>query len=152
MEHQIQTSSTPSFSMSDFNAADTAKMEIMLFGRRTGWFWEFAGPGHAKTIAYNDARARERLEEDARREQQMVNGKKYKATVESVEDVKARNINAVVSRLVGWNDVEMDGQIFPFSPDNARRFLEDPARGAILVEALEFLFEASSFMKRSQTN
>jgi hypothetical protein len=148
MENQVQGTSVPSFSLSDFSAADTATMQVIVFGRPTGWYWTFAGPGHPQTIEYNDARARDRLHEDRMKEQALTNGKKWKPAEESVDDVKMRNVNAVVARLVGWSDIEFDGKIFPFSPENARLFLKDPSRGAVLMQALEFIFDDTSFMKR----
>ena len=140
----------PSFSLDAFEAEDTAKMEVLdTAGRPTGWFWEFAGPGHPRTEALNNRLARERLHKSAQIEQSQVNGRKWKADEETPDQIRAANITNRVERLIGWSEVVIDGQAFTFSPGKAVEFLSHPKRIGVLTQAVEFLASEKSFTKRS---
>lgn len=133
-----------------FEAADTGKMEVIdINGNLTGWFWEFAGPGHPKTEAVNNKFARQRLARQAQMESAQVNGRKWKADQELPEDVRARNIADMVERLIGWSDIEIGGKPFPFTPEAAKEFLSHPKRVGVLTQAMEFLANEKSFTPRS---
>lgn len=141
----------PSFDMDAFEASDTGKMEVLdAAGRPTGWFWEFAGPGHPKTEALNNRFARERLHKAALMEQAQVNGRKWKADEEDPAEVRAKNIRDLVDRLVGWSPVEIGGRDFPFTSENAIEFLSHPKRVGVLTQAMEFLAAEKSFSPRSE--
>lgn len=136
-------------SLDDFSAADTADMTVTVNGKLTNWVWTFAGPGHPKTVEQTNKAARERLHEARQQEQARVNGKKVKLPEESVEDVRARNVNFVVDRLIGWSPVRIGGQDYPFTPDNARKLIGDPGRISLLTQALEFISDDQAFTRRS---
>lgn len=141
-----------SLSFDAFEASDTSTMEVLdVQGNPTGWFWEFAGPGHPKTVALNNRISRERLRKQAQIEQAQANGRKYKADQETPDDVRARNIADLVERLVGWSDIEINGKPFPFTAENATEFLSHPKRTGALVQAMEFLADEKSFTPRSAT-
>lgn len=141
----------PSFSFDAFEASDTAKMQVLdAAGNPTGWFWEFAGPGHPKTEALNNRYARERLRKAQQIEQAQVNGKKWKAEDEDPNEIKSRNIADLVERLVGWSDVEIGGKLFAFSPEAAIEFLSHPKRVGVLTQAMEFVASEKSFTPRSE--
>ena len=113
----------PSFSFDAFEASDTAKMQVLdAAGNPTGWFWEFAGPGHPKTEALNNRYARERL----------------------------RKAQQIEQALVGWSDVEIGGKLFAFSPEAAIEFLSHPKRVGVLTQAMEFVASEKSFTPRSE--
>jgi hypothetical protein len=137
------------FDIDDLDALDTAEMIVLSNGRPTDWVWTFAGPGHEKSVAASNAVARERLRMDAAQEQARVNGKKWKAEEETPAEALNRNAGYVVDRLIGWTPVKLGGQDYPFTPDNARKILTDPKKGALMLQALEFLAESASFTKRS---
>lgn len=140
----------PSFSMDDFAAADTGKMQVLdAAGNPTGWFWEFAGPGHPKTEALNNRLARERLHKSAQIEQAQVNGRKWKAEEDEPDEVRAKNIADLVERIVGWSEVEIDGETFAFSAAAAIEFLSHPKRVGVLTQAMEFVATEKSFTQRS---
>lgn len=130
-------------------AADTADMTVMSGGKPTDWVWTFAGPGHEKAIEQSNRLARERLKLDAEQERSRVNGKKWRADPESPEEARRRHVDFIVERLVGWSDVSMAGKPFPFSVENARAFLGNPAAIAVATQALEFLGDDRSFTRRS---
>lgn len=136
------------FDIDEIDSIDTADMTVYVNGRATTWVWTFAGPGHPKAVELSNRVARERLRREAEQEQARVNGKKWHAEQETPEDMAKRNADYVVGRLLGWTDVMMGGKPFPFSPDNARALLIDPKKGALALQALEFLGDQKSFMKR----
>lgn len=140
----------PSFSLDAFEASDTGKMEVLdAAGNPTGWFWEFAGPGHPKTEALNNRFARERLHKAAQMEQAQVNGRKWKAEQEDPDELRAKNIRDLVERLIGWSPVQIGGKDFPFAPESAVEFLSHPKRVGVLAQAMEFVASEKSFTPRS---
>lgn len=137
----------------DFSTADTADMEVRANGKATGWIWTFAGPGHPKTVEQNNRIARSALKEQKAKETARVNGKKWQPDDEDVEDIRKRNIDFVVERIVGWSDIQVKGkgdktEPYPFTAENARKLLSDPSKAGLLAQAYEFLGESDSFTKR----
>jgi hypothetical protein len=143
------TAAAASFSLSDFEDAETGKMTVSIHGRPTDWVWTFAGPGHPQTIEQANRLAKERLHEDRLNEQRRLNGKKVVLPEESVDDVRAANVKQVVDRLIGWSPVVIDGADYPFTPENAFNLLIDRRRPALLIQAMEFLAAENSFTPRS---
>lgn len=136
-------------SLDDLNSADTGEMTVIINGRPTDWKWYFAGPGHEKTVELNNRLARDRLHRERQIEQAQVNGKKYKSPEESVDEIRARNVENVVARLLGWSPIEIDRQPFEFSAEQARKLLLDPKKIGLLAQALDFLADEASFTQRS---
>lgn len=133
-----------------FDAVDTAEMVVLTpDGRLSQWVWTFAGPGHPSTIAQSNRLARERLHEDSQKEAARVNGRKWKSVEESPDDVRAKNANFIIERLISWDGATRAGQPFPYSVESARQILLDPRKSGILIQALEFLGENASFTPRS---
>jgi hypothetical protein len=147
-----QVAAAGSFDLSSFDAVDEAEMEVYANGQPTGWKFRIAGPGHPKTIEQSNKLAKERLRREKEQEQARINGKRWKAPDESVDEVLERNVNLVVDRLLGWSPVTMDGKDYPFSVENARALLLDRRKGQLLIQALEFLGDEQSFGKRSASN
>lgn len=145
-----ETAGVPSLDFDAFEASETGKMQVMdVHGNPTGWWWEFAGPGHPKTEALNNRLARERLHKSRMMEQAQVNGRKWKADEESPDDLRAKNIADLVERLVGWSDINIGGEPLVFSPEAATKFLSHPKRVGVLTQAMEFLASEHSFTPRS---
>ncbi|MHA6731749.1 hypothetical protein [Devosia sp. A369] len=141
----------PSFSLDAFEASDTGKMQVLdAAGNPTGWFWEFAGPGHPRTEALNNRLARERLRKSALMEQAQVNGKKWHADKDEPDELRAKNIADLVDRIVGWSEVEIGGKPFPFTPEAAIEFLSHPKRISVLTQAMEFVSSDRAFAPRSE--
>lgn len=134
----------PTFSLSDFAAAETADMVVVIDGRASDWVWTFAGPGHAQTIALSSKLAKEALDQQQAVEQALVNGRKVKVPTPTTEEVRAKNIDNVVARIVGWTPVRIDGKDYPFTQDNARALLSNPAM-PFAMQAMEFLAADDAF-------
>jgi hypothetical protein len=136
-------------SLDELDAVDEAHMTVVVNGKETTWVWTFAGPGHPQTVDQADRLSRERLHQDRLKEQAQVNGRKWKAPEESVDEVRGRNIAWVVERLIGWSPVKIGGEMVPFSAEAATKLLSDPRKGALLTQAMEFLAAETSFTKPS---
>lgn len=149
MTEQNVVEAVESFDISDLDAADEAHMTVLSNGKLTNWTWTFAGPGHPKTVALSNRLTREVLHEEKLKEQAQANRKKWSATEETPEQVINRTVGMVVDRLIGWSPVKINGEPYPFSPDNARAILSDPRKGALLTQALEFIGDEKSFTRRS---
>lgn len=144
-----QASST--FSIDQLYAADEAEMVVVSNGKPTDWVWRFAGPGHPQTVDQTNRVLRESLRREHGKEQARANGKKWKVEEETPEEVRRSNINFVLERLLGWSSVKLtpDGEDYPFTPENARKILEDRRMGGLLFQAVEFLGDDQSFTPRS---
>jgi hypothetical protein len=152
MSKDQAVSAIPEFSLSDLEAADTSVMTVEVNGKLTNWTWTFAGPGHPQTVAQSNRMARDRLHQDRQLEQQRLNGKKVKLPEETVDEVRERNVRSVVERIVDWSPVKINGELYPFTTDNAYKLLIDRSRIGLLTQATEFLFADDSFKQRSVPN
>lgn len=151
-KEQATVAAIPEFTFSDLEAADTSVMTVEVNGKLTNWTWTFAGPGHPATVAQSNRMARERLHADRLKEQSVTNGKKWKAPEETVDEVRERNVRSIVERIVDWSPVKIDGELYPFTADNAYNLLIDRSRVGLLTQATEFLFADNSFTQRSGGN
>jgi hypothetical protein len=142
------TASVDEFDIASSDYRDEAEMTVIVNDKPTNWKWRFAGPGHPQTIAYNERQARERLHRDAQQEQARVNGRKWKAPEQTTDEVRAQNIEWILSRLLGWSPVKMNGEDYLFSRENAKALLLDQ-RKPFFGQAVEFLADEKSFMQRS---
>lgn len=139
--------------LEDFSTLDTADMEVRINGRPIGWTWSFAGPGHPKTIEQGNRIARKALKESREKEQARINGRKWHADDEDIEDIRRRSVDFVVERLVGWSAIKVfddDGKKvdFPFTADNATKLLSDPKKTGLLEQAYSFLADNENFTRR----
>lgn len=140
------------FDISNLAAADEAEMEVLdLDGNATGWIWTFAGPGHPATIEADRQQSQRFLNREAEKERSQVNGRKWKGEQPKVDERRADGIAYVVSRMLRWSDMTMNGQPYPFTPANAGAVLGNPAMPTLLEQANAFLVSDKSFTKRSPT-
>lgn len=147
-----KTAAPAAFDLSELDASDEAVMEVYANGNATGWLWTFAGPGHPKAIDQSNRLAKERLRKEREIEQAQVNGRKYKASEETVDEALERNVRMVTDRLLSWSAIQMGGKDFPFTIDNANALLMDRRKGQLLIQALEFLGDERSFTTRSASS
>lgn len=132
------------------DALDEAEMVVIYNDRPTTWKWIFAGPGHPKGIAQAERIGREGIATAAAKEQARQNMKKWKEPVDTPDEVREKNATFVLERLLRWSPVKLNGQTLEFSMDEAKKLLLDP-RKDLLAQAIEFLTDNKSFIKRSAT-
>lgn len=146
----METEKKKQFDVGAITAVKEAPLEILdLNGNGTGWIWTFAGPGHPITIEADRLSAQETLNREAEIERTQVNGRKWKGAAEKVDDRRARNIGYVVKRLLRWSDIEMNGEAFPCTPENATAVLSNPDMPTLYEQANTFLAADKSFSKGS---
>lgn len=141
--------------LADLGAADTAYMTVAINGKPTSWKWIWAGPGHPKTVAFNERMNRERLATDADREQKRHNGRKVKVEALTPAEDLNEKIDNLLARLVGWTPVKVAGSVLEFSTEAARKILSNPDNhgpGGIYIQCWEFLGNEQSFTKGSENS
>lgn len=125
-------------------------------GDTATWAWTMASPSHPKAIAQKNRISRESLKKSAEQEQSRVNGRKYKAEVETPEHVDSNNVDFIIERTIGWatklsngDDVTVGGEPYPYSEENARKLLLSPKMWKLRNQAVDFILDDNSFTKRS---
>lgn len=131
---------------------DTAVLEILKPNGldSTGWRVTFAGPAHAKAIAWQNEETRKNLRRQQRIEQAQVNGKKYKPEDRDPDDVRHDNVAWIVSRIIDWTPVRLGpGEPIVFSEASATELLLNPKLGWVFTQMVDFLADERSFTKAS---
>lgn len=138
------------FEINSLAVAEEADMEVVdAEGNGTGWILTFAGPGHPATIEADRKQSQRFLNREAEKERSQVNGRKWKGDQPKVDERRAEGIAYVVSRLLRWSEMTMNGEPFPFTPDNAAAVLGNPSMPMLFEQANAFLLADKSFSKRS---
>jgi hypothetical protein len=137
-------------SLDDFALENESDLDLRnKFGQPSGWRWTFAGPGHSATVAADERLSKRQLALQEEQEKARVNGRKWKGTGDSVDDVRDRNIDYIVARLLRWSDgMTADGAPFPCTPENAKKILLNPALG-VYEQVNSYLLDEKSFTPRS---
>lgn len=145
----METDKKP-FDISNLAAADEGELHILDGnGSKTGWIWTFAGPGHPATIAIDREQNARIVSREQDKERSQVNGKKWKGTNETPDELRDRTIGYILARLLRWTEIELEGGPFACTPENARKILSDRRYGLVFEQANEFLREERDFTKRS---
>jgi hypothetical protein len=142
------------FDLSDVDARDEGELDIRhpKTLAPTGWIWTFYGPGHAATIALANRVADAALKRAAARRQAQINGRKWKEDEESLEQLRAENVDNIVARTKVFTPIKLDGQLIEFSPDAARRLLLDRKKGWLLEQISDYLKDEANFIQPSATS
>ena len=119
---------------------------------RTGWTWTFYGPGHAVTTALSNRVAAAALKKAAARRQAQVNGKKWKEDEESLDQLRADQVDGIVTRTKGFTPIKLDGQTIEYSPEAAKALLLDRRKGWLLEQISEYLRDEANFIQPSATS
>lgn len=151
---ETKTASAVDIDISEFDTLDESDMVVKhpLSGEPTTWTITFAGPGHPKSIEYFDRIARQNLREEASKEQARVNGRKWKAEDESLDARRQKNLEMIVSRMIRWSPVRINGEEMPFTPENAMKLLGDRKKGDLFQQCFDFLNAEKSFFPASAKN
>ena len=149
----METEKKNGFSLDDFTLNAEGDLDLRnKYGQSSGWVWTFAGPGHPLTIAADDRQARRALHILDEQEKSRVNGKKWKGSGDSMEDIRDRYISYIIARLIRWTDgMAVNGEPFPCTPENARTILLNQQLG-VYEQVQEFLQSEKSFTPRSEKN
>lgn len=142
------------FDLGDLDARDEAELAIKhpSTGEVTTWVWTFYGPGHPKTVELANRVSRDALRDLAAQKQARVNGKKWKEESQSIDQLRADNVDSVVARTKTFTPVKLGGDTIEFSPDAAKQLLLDRKKGWLFTQVLEFLKEDESFIPPSATS
>ena len=117
-----------------------------------GWTWTFYGPGHQITVDLSNRVAQAALKRAAARRQAQVNGKKWKEDEESLDQLRAENVDNIVTRTKGFTPIKLDGQLIESSADAARRLLLDRKKGWLLEQITDYLKDEANFIQPSATS
>lgn len=139
------------FDLSSADAQDEAVLAIRhpTTDEVTTWVWTFYGPGHPKTIEVADRASKAALNDLHDQKQARVNNKKYKVKEQSLDDLRAENIAAIVSRLKTFTPVKMGVEIVTFTPESAAGMLLDRRKGWLYEQVVNFLKEDANFIQPS---
>ena len=117
-----------------------------------GWTWTFYGPGHQITVDLSNRVAQAALKRAAARRQAQVNGKKWKEDEESLDQLRAENVDNIVTRTKGFTPIKLDGQLIEYSADAARQLLLDRKKGWLLEQITDYLKDEANFIQPSATS
>jgi hypothetical protein len=142
------------FDLSAMDAQDEAELVIKhpITLEPTGWVWTFYGPGHPVTAALSNRVAGVALKKAAARRQAQVNGKKWKEDEESLDQLRADQVDGIVTRTKGSTPIKLDGETIEYSPDAARALLLDRRKGWLLEQISEYLRDEANFIQPSATS
>ena len=118
----------------------------------TGWTWTFFGPGHAVTTELSNRVAGAALKKAAARRQAQINGKKWKEDEESLEQLRAEQVDGIVTRTKRFSPIKLGDDTIEFSPDAARKLLLDRRKGWLLEQISEYLRDEANFIQPSATS
>src|SRR5215471_14851061 len=114
-----------SFDLSTMDAQDEAELIIRhpKTLQPTGWTWTFYEPGHAVTTELSNRVAGAALKKAAARRQAQINGKKWKEDEESLEQLRADQVDGIVTRTKSFSPIKLGDDTITYSPDAARKLL-----------------------------
>ncbi|CAL77416.1 hypothetical protein BRADO3639 [Bradyrhizobium sp. ORS 278] len=118
----------------------------------TGWVWTFYGPGHPVTVGLANRVAEAALKKAAARRQAQANGRKWKEDEQSLAEITAENVEAIVARTKSFSPIKFDGQLIEFSADAARGLLRDRRKAWLFEQVSEFLRDEVNFIQPSATS
>jgi hypothetical protein len=139
------------FDLSEIDAQDEGLLDIKhpKTLEPTGWTWTFYGPGHPATIELSNRVAGAALKKAASRRQAQANGKKWKEDEQSLEEIRAENVDNILRRTKGFTPIKLDGQMIEFSTEAARGLLLDRKKGWLLEQVGEYLRDEANFIQPS---
>jgi hypothetical protein len=130
--------------LSKISTGDAGDFELLhpIDQTKTGVIFQLAGPNHPKRKAqkYSFERALT----------QRVN-RTGKLSIEDPEIRHERETEFLVACTLGWSSLDMNGQSYPFSTENAKRLYEDEERDYVREQILEALKSNALFIRSSAT-
>ena len=92
------------------------------------------------------------MKKAAARRQAQVNGKKWKEDEESLDQLRADQVDGIVTRTKGFTPIKLDGQMIEYSADAAKALLLDRRKGWLLEQISEYLRDEANFIQPSATS
>lgn len=142
------------FDFATLDAQDTAPLVIRhpQTDELTSWIWTFYGPAHPNTVALADRVSKEALTKLNAQRLARLNGKKIKEDAESLDHMRAENVDNILARTSGFSPVKIGAELIEYSPAAARALLSDRKKGWLLAQVMEFLASEASFILPSATS
>lgn len=142
------------FDLASVDAQDEGVLDIKhpKSQEPTGWRWTFFGPDHPRTREVADRVAREALRQQRAKEQAQVNGKKWKAEDESMDEIRASTVDNIVGRLKEFSPVRINGEMVEFSADRAKAMLLDRKKIWLFDQVYEYLQASENFIQPSASS
>lgn len=139
------------FDLGALDARDEAELAIKhpSTGEVTTWVWTFYGPGHPKTVEVANRVSRDALRDLAAQKQARVNGKKWKEDDQSIDQIRAENVENIVARTKTFTPVRLGAETISFTPDAAKSLLLDRKKGWLFSQIVEYLRDDESFIQPS---
>ena len=145
------TEAPTDFDINDLDARDEVELAIRhpATDEPTTWIWTFYGPGHPKTVEVANRVSREALRDLAAQKQARVNGKKWKEEDQSIDQIRAENVENIVARTKTFTPVKLGGDTISFSPDAAKQLLLDRKKGWLFSQVVDFMRDDTNFIQPS---
>jgi hypothetical protein len=145
------TETSEDFDLASADAQDEATLVIKhpTTDKPTTWVWTFYGPGHPKTVEVADKASRMALRDLHEQKQARINGKKYKVEEQSLDRLRAENVDSIVARLKEFTPVTFGSETIAFTPDTARNLLLDRKKGWLYGQVIDFLRTDENFIQPS---
>jgi hypothetical protein len=142
------------FDLSAMDARDEAELVIKhpKTLEPTGWTWTLYGPGHAVTTELSNRVAAAALKKAAARRQAQINGRKWKEDEESLEQLRAEQVDGIVTRTKSFSPIKLGNDTIEYSPDAARKLLLDRRKGWLLEQISDYLRDEANFIQPSATS
>src|ERR1700750_749412 len=118
----------------------------------TDWTGTSYGPGHAVTTELSNRVAAAALKKAAARRQAQINGRKWKEDEESLEQLRADQVDGIVTRTKSFTPIKLDGKVIEYSPDAAKALLLDRRKGWLLEQISDYLRDEANFIQPSATS
>ena len=118
----------------------------------TDWTWTFYGPGHPVTTELSNRVAAAALKKAAARRQAQINGRKWKEDEESLDQLRADQVDGIVTRTKSFTPIKLDGKVIEYSPDAAKALLLDRRKGWLLEQVSDYLRDEANFIQPSATS
>lgn len=148
------TDANEDFDLASADAQDEATLAIKhpTTDKPTTWLWTFYGPGHPIVVELADRVSRVALRELHEQKQARLNGKKVTLEESTLDQLRAENVDNIVTRLKSFTPVKLGAETISFSPDAARKLLLDRKKGWLYAQVVEWLKEDGNFIQPSATS
>jgi len=139
------------FDLASLAYTDTAEIEVEhpVTGGPIGWTITVTGPSHPVAIALSDETARRVIQDRHRQTAAQINGRKWKPEEETPDGNREQNARYFARRILGWSKIDIQGEDYPFSQENAVKLLVDQRYQWLYRQIATFFAADEGFIKAS---